>query len=1269
MPTQVQPLDIAWIVLSAGLVMLMQGGFCCLESGLSRSKNSVNVAIKNLFDFCVSSVIFWVFGFGLMFGASHQGWLGTSLFAPQANLGPWLLAFLLYQMVFCGTAITIISGAVAERIRFSGYLLVALVVSALFYPLFGHWAWAGVIENQPTGWLARLGFIDFAGSTVVHSLGGWLALAAALVIGPRLGRFEQGKPPMRGSNLPLATLGVFLLWFGWFGFNGGSTLAVTERVPVILLNTNLAAASGGIGALLLSLWYRRRPDVGLVMNGALAGLVGITASCHVVEPWAALAIGAGAGAISVIGTSLLERLKIDDVVGAVPVHALGGAWGTLALALFIPASALADGTTRLHQLSIQALGVGVCFAWAFGGGYAVLWALSCCWRLRASAESERLGLNMAEHDAGAELFDLLNEMEAQREHADFSKHVTVEPHTEVGQIACEYNRVLDRVAQEIKSQEEALAALRVAEEKYRGIFENAVEGIFQTGPDGRYISANPALARIYGYDSPAELQASVVDISRQLYVDPARRDEFVRLMRLTGSITSFESQIYRRDGSIIWVSENARVIQDAAGNVLYYEGTVEDISQRKRSVELMAEKESAVAASRAKSEFLANMSHEIRTPLNGVIGMLDLLVGTSLSAQQQRYARIAKSSADALLSLINQILDFSKIEAGKLELESIDFDLQLVVEDAVELFTKRAVEKRIELACHLSPQVPAAVRGDQERLRQVLINLVSNAVKFTDRGEVVVHVASVRETAHSVDVRFIVRDTGIGIPDDRKHRLFQSFSQIDASTTRKYGGTGLGLAITQRLVELMGGQIEVESTPGHGSQFSFTIPLVKQQSATARRLLPDHLRSLRVLAVDDNRTNLEILEEQFAAWRVQLEVAGDAQSALLKLDAAVRRGQPFDLAILDVQMPVTDGYELARLIKRSPELTGTKLLVLTSMGEDLSDSQRQELGIAGLLHKPVRQSRLLDAIVDAVGHPLSRPVVEPSVTTRQPTRRAAGRSGKILIAEDNEINQIVVSEILKTSGFEYELVGNGLAAYERAVQGVYDLVLMDCQMPEMDGLEAARRIRQHEQHQGAESRRLPIVALTANAIKGDRERCLAAGMDDYLSKPIDPVALITMIESMLDAIDSPRDDDSNPPTPSAATLEAVDRPSWLIDLDELLERCLGNVELVQRVLQKFAERAPAELQRLQQALDENDLPTVARAAHLIKGIAGNLAAHRLHDLAAQLEEAAHAQHLEPMRLLAPQLQEAASELHSQLPDLLRHLETLPAGTNAEHATT
>ncbi len=417
----------------------------------------------------------------------------------------------------------------------------------------------------------------------------------------------------------------------------------------------------------------------------------------------------------------------------------------------------------------------------------------------------------------------------------------VTEYTDVAALAAEYNRVLTTIHAEISSREQAVAALQAAEEKYRGIFENAVEGIFQTTPDGSYLGANPALARIYGYDSPADLMGGINDIKRQLYVDPNRRDDFVLLMQQHDIVTNFESEIYRKDGDTIWISENARAVRDAEGVLQYYEGTVEDITERKLSEELYRQKEAAVAASQAKSEFLANMSHEIRTPLNGVIGMLELLGGTPLNPQQQRYARSRRTSADALLSLINDILDFSKIEAGKLDLDPIDFDLHMLLEDTTEIFSQRVEAKGLELALHIRKDVPVMVNGDPDRLRQVLVNLINNAIKFTERGEVVVRATVECPLGDDLLISFSVQDTGIGIPPDRMNRLFKSFSQVDASTTRKYGGTGLGLAVSQRLVELMGGTIGVQSEPGKGSTFSFNVRLKRQPLTPQAPQAPSNL--------------------------------------------------------------------------------------------------------------------------------------------------------------------------------------------------------------------------------------------------------------------------------------------------------------------------------------------------------------------------------------------------------------------------------------------
>ncbi len=452
--------DIVWVLLCTALVLLMQAGFCCLESGLVRSKNSINVAVKNFADLCVSSAIFWMFGFAIMFGVDYERLLGTTglFFNEIDNAG--LTTFFLFQLVFCGTATTIISGAVSERMKFAGYLIVAAMVSGAIYPFFGHWAWGGLETGSAHGWLRAAGFIDFAGSTVVHSIGGWAALAAIIVIGPRIGRFDPTKPPIRGHNLPMATLGVFLLWFGWFGFNGGSTFAVTEKIPLIFVNTFMAGAFGGLATLAICWKTLGRADIGVIMNGSLAGLVGITASADIVTPVAAVAIGAIAGGISLGATLLLAKLKIDDAIGAVPVHCAAGIWGTLAVALFAEPSAWGTGLSRWDQLVIQATGVGTAFVWGFGVSYVILRLVDRLFPLRISAESEEVGLNVSEHCATNELTELLGRMEEQRRHNDFSSKVPVEPHTEIGQVATEYNRVLDRVNSESAKREVAVQKLR-----------------------------------------------------------------------------------------------------------------------------------------------------------------------------------------------------------------------------------------------------------------------------------------------------------------------------------------------------------------------------------------------------------------------------------------------------------------------------------------------------------------------------------------------------------------------------------------------------------------------------------------------------------------------------------------------------------------------------------------------------------------------------------------------------------------------------------------
>jgi len=637
--------------------------------------------------------------------------------------------------------------------------------------------------------------------------------------------------------------------------------------------------------------------------------------------------------------------------------------------------------------------------------------------------------------------------------------------------------------------------------------------IFIKDREGTFLLANQTMATVYGLTAERMTGMTHMEIGRIL---GAPDGEVQRLLEADQRVIDSGEAVFISEhpltthGRTTWLQTSKMPIE-VPGRGRCVLGVCVDITARKEiEDELHRAKVAAEHAARAKSDFLAMMSHEIRTPMNGVLGMTGLLLDTSLTAEQREYAETVRSSGSALLGILNEILDLSKIEAGRMELEHIDFSVAAAVEEATELLAERAHTKRLELASRVDPKIPATLRGDPGRFRQVLINLLGNAIKFTERGEVVTTVEVAHEGPDTVELQVAVRDSGVGITPEARARLFQPFSQADSSTTRKFGGTGLGLAICRRLVELMGGEIGVDSEPGQGSTFRFTVRLERVPEGAADPAADTAaLRGARALIVDDNATNRVFLREQLRVWGMEAEEAPDGPIALERLRAAAAAGSTHQVALLDMQMPGMDGLALARAIKADPDLTGIKLLLLSSWAEAGHSNERREAGIDARLPKPVRASRLLAQLVALLGRGSTAAPVSPERAAAEPVASPPTRSARILVAEDNAVNQKLIARLLEKKGHRVDVVGNGREAVEAVTRVGYDLVLMDVQMPEMDGLEATQRIRAADRPTVA---RIPIIALTANAMQGDQERCLAAGMDDYLSKPVKPADLAAALD-------------------------------------------------------------------------------------------------------------------------------------------------------------
>jgi PAS domain S-box-containing protein len=781
------------------------------------------------------------------------------------------------------------------------------------------------------------------------------------------------------------------------------------------------------------------------------------------------------------------------------------------------------------------------------------------------------------------------------------------------QLVMEGERIVgfQAMARDITERKRAEQAVERERAQLLEIVEHAPVAMALLDRGGHYLAHSAKWLKYFGVEGQSIIGRAFATVS------PALGGKYSHVLEraLAGEVvTDPEDSIERDDGTRVYMRWSVHPWRGPKGMVDGVVAVAQNIDV------LVRARQAALEASRLKSEFVANMSHEIRTPMNGVIGMTRLLLDTELSAEQREYAEIIDSSGHSLLDIINDILDFSKVEAGRMDLEVVDFDLRRSVRDVLGSFAETAQAKNLELACLIHHDVPSGLRGDPGRLRQVLTNLVGNAVKFTETGEVVlrVNLAEGAISSHAI-VRFEISDTGIGIAPELQPRLFQSFVQADGSTTRRYGGTGLGLAISKRLVGLMGGSIGVESQAGKGSTFWFTARFERQPGdvASAPGSVP-RLAGRRVLVVDDNATNRQILRQQLSHWGLRVSTVEDGPRALQALTAAAASGAAFDLAVLDFKMPDMDGLSLARAIKADSKLSAVKLVLLTSFGQKGHGAEATRAGISGYLTKPVDEADLHDCLAEILGGAPARPTLVTRHSLRENRPPLAAR---ILVAEDNEVNQKVAVRILEKLGYRVDVADNGREAVDAVARTRYDAVLMDGQMPDMDGFEATARIRERERG----GRRTPIVAMTASAMKGDREKCLAAGMDDYVAKPIGPETLLAVLSRWVQPESQADTEETASPVDPAMieNLRAID----------------GDGSLLVELIDTFQRIAPLRIAALSKASAKSSAVALERTAHSFLGSCANLGARYMADVCARLEQLGRAGSTTGARELIQSLEE------------------------------
>lgn len=814
---------------------------------------------------------------------------------------------------------------------------------------------------------------------------------------------------------------------------------------------------------------------------------------------------------------------------------------------------------------------------------------------------------------------------------------------ELGLLANSFNSLLG----EVQRRE---GELQKSEEKFRTVADHTYDWEYWQGENGNLIYISPSCERITGYTAEEFLH------DPELLTKIIHQDDLVKfthhLKKDTADPANADCQtpdfrLHTKSGKELWITHICQVVYDEQGQSMGRRACNRDVTKRKlaeekllafselmegKNAELGAALLVAEEATQAKSIFLATMSHEIRTPMNGVIGMTGLLLDTELDEEQREYAEIVRKSGENLLSLINNILDYSKIEAHKVEIEIINFDLREVLDDTVELLKIKAVTAGLDLICRIDPSVPGLLVGDPGRIRQIVINLVGNAIKFTQTGEVVI--SAEIECAEPLTILFSVRDTGIGIPESRLSAIFDPFTQVDGSTTRKYGGTGLGLAICKELAELMGGKIGVKSSEGSGSTFWFTACFQKQ-AVDAAKISESHtdLSGVRILVVDQSATNRMLMITLLDSWGCRYETASDGEAALAVLHEALEQCDPFRVVLLDQQLPDTHCVELGQQIKADPRLQSTQLIVLKAMGQRCYKAEFEKYGFAGCLAKPLKQSQLYNCLLQVLEDDTAADTRLADVIVLQAVAELPQKTLRILLAEDNVINQKVAQRMLNKLGHKADVVANGLEAVKALELINYDLVLMDCLMPELDGFEATAMIRSEQSH--VLNHNVPIIAMTANAMDGDREKCLESGMNDYLAKPVRHSELAGVLAewSVDRQIDTVIESNSLPENVPDSTL-------IIFDEEDLLER-LEDAEFARSILDESLKEIPEILVLLQELCERGDCVAIEHQAHILKGLAANISTYALRDIVQRFEAAAKTGAIESVRFLLPEVNQQA----------------------------